>query len=341
MRAVRAMISGAIVVATLPVFASCAAPAPSAPSSPSPPSATVSPLTPSAPPNPTVPTGPPLPELTFPVRAAFYYQWFPEAWRQHGTSPYTRYTPSAGLYNSGDVATIRGQVAAMRYGGIQAAIVSWWGPGEKAEQTRMPALLAAAAAVDPDFRIGLYYENEGGADPAADAVRADLDYVATRYATSPNFLRVSGRPVLFVYSADDDCAVLDRWHAADPEHRFHLVFKVFHGYRQCGAQPDGWHQYEPAKPTSEVAAGTVSAGAFAISPGFWHAAPGAPTDPYLSRDVHRWERAIREMRRSRAAWQLVTTFNEWGEGTAVESAQEWQSPSGWGRYLDALHEVTD
>jgi hypothetical protein len=33
----------------------------------------------------------------------------------------------------------------------------------------------------------------------------------------------------------------------------------------------------------------------------------------------------------------VTTFNEWGEGTAVESATEWASPSGYGAYLDALH----
>jgi len=33
----------------------------------------------------------------------------------------------------------------------------------------------------------------------------------------------------------------------------------------------------------------------------------------------------------------VTTFNEWGEGTSVESAQEWSSASGYGSYLDVLH----
>ena len=37
--------------------------------------------------------------------------------------------------------------------------------------------------------------------------------------------------------------------------------------------------------------------------------------------------------------QLVTTFNEWGEGTAVEPAAEWSSPSGFGTYLDVLHAV--
>ena len=37
--------------------------------------------------------------------------------------------------------------------------------------------------------------------------------------------------------------------------------------------------------------------------------------------------------------QLITTFNEWGEGTAVESAQEWASASGYGSYIDALHDA--
>ena len=40
---------------------------------------------------------------------------------------------------------------------------------------------------------------------------------------------------------------------------------------------------------------------------------------------------------SGAPFQLVTTFNEWGEGTSVESATEWNSLSGYGAYLDALH----
>ena len=42
---------------------------------------------------------------------------------------------------------------------------------------------------------------------------------------------------------------------------------------------------------------------------------------------------------SDAAWQLLTTFNEWGEGTAAEGASEWSSDSGYGFYLDALHEI--
>jgi hypothetical protein len=29
---------------------------------------------------------------------------------------------------------------------------------------------------------------------------------------------------------------------------------------------------------------------------------------------------------------------EWGEGTAVESSTEWDSSSGYGQYLDCLHD---
>jgi hypothetical protein len=275
------------------------------------------------------------------VRAAFYYQWFPEGWDQEGAAPYTRFTPTAGRYDSEDPRTIDDHIAALRWAGVAAVIVSWWGPGTKSEDRRMPALLARAAATDPDLRIGLYYEREGSGDPAADELRADLAYVASRYTASPNFLHIQGRPVVFVYSADDTtCAVTDRWRAADPAHRFHVVLKVFPGYSQCANQPDGWHQYEPAEPTSNVPAGPGREGSFAISPGFWHARPpgGVAGDPFLAREPGRWRRSIRAMVASGAAWQLVTSFNEWGEGTAVESAAEWASPSGWGTYLDALHD---
>lgn len=43
------------------------------------------------------------------------------------------------------------------------------------------------------------------------------------------------------------------------------------------------------------------------------------------------------MKSSGAPWQLVTTFNEWGEGTPVEPGLEWTTPSDYGWPLDTLH----
>jgi hypothetical protein len=104
---------------------------------------------------------------------------------------------------------------------------------------------------------------------------------------------------------------------------------VFSGYRGCADQPDSWHQYAPAKATDAQLPYSIS-----ISPGFWKY---DETTPRLPRNLVRWNSSIRSMVASPARWHLITTFNEWQEGTAVEPAVEWASPSGYGPYLDALH----
>jgi acid phosphatase type 7 len=66
-------------------------------------------------------------------------------------------------------------------------------------------------------------------------------------------------------------------------------------------------------------------------------APAALTsNPQLVRDLARWYADVRGMVSSRARWQLVSSFNGWADGGAVEPASEWASPSGQGHYLDAL-----
>ena len=70
-------------------------------------------------------------------------------------------------------------------------------------------------------------------------------------------------------------------------------------------------------------------------PGFWLV--GNPASPF-PRDLERWRSAIREMAVSGDPFQLVVSFNEWPEGTAVESAEQWATPSGYGAYVDVLHE---
>src|SRR5215207_8188029 len=263
--------------------------------------------------------------VSFPVRATFYYPWFPNAWKQGTVSPYTNYQPSLGYYDGGDAAIIDQQIAAMQYGGIALGIASWWGVGEHTD-ARIPALLAAAAGTG--FRWALYYEEEGAANPTVDQLRADLTYMRDHYASDPSYARVDGKFVVFVYNANDgDCSVVDRWSRANTVGAY-MVLKVFAGYRTCANQPQSWHQYSP-----EVAADRQAGYSYAISPGFWQIGRSVR----LARDLPRWQQNVRDMVASGTPWQLVTTFNEWGEGTAVESAVEWRSPSGYGLYLDALH----
>jgi hypothetical protein len=263
-----------------------------------------------------------------PIRAAFYYPWFPQAWTQGGFQPFTQFRPSLGFYSSSRRATVRRQIADMQYGHISAGIASWWGRGS-ATDARMPLLLGAAAGTG--FRWSVYYEPEGQGDPSVEQIRSDLQYLRDRYGSNPAFLHRGGRFVVFVYAQPSDgCGMADRWRQADTVGAY-VVLKVFPGYRTCADQPDGWHQYDPA-----VASDNQRGWSFSISPGFYKA---GETWPRLARNLARWRRDVRAMAASRAPFQLVTTYNEWGEGTAVESATRWASRSGHGAYMDALHAV--
>ncbi len=274
----------------------------------------------------------PLPDATqpaFPIRGAFYYGWFPELWTQGGLTPYTHYVPSLGLYESGDPLVLRRHVEGMRYGGLDAGIWSWWGIGDPTDARFATAL---AVARPTPFRWAVYYEREGYGNPDPEEIRRDLLYVLDRYGSKPSYLRIDGRPVVFVYSADDqDCSVVDRWSRGNPGGVF-VVLKVFGGYRDCVSQPDGWHQYG-----ASFATGIDRQEGYAttIMPGFWLA--DRTTSPF-PRDLEQWRTVIREIAASGDPFQLVVSFNEWGEGTAVESALQWATPSGHGAYLDALHE---
>jgi hypothetical protein len=265
----------------------------------------------------------------FPIRAAFYYPWFPEAWKQGGHFPFTKYSPSLGYYDLGRSRAIQSHVRAMRFGHIDAAISSWWGRRHRTDR-RLGKLLSTTAGMRSSLRWSIYYEQESLSDPAPGEISRDLRYIRNRYGRRPAYLRINGRFVVFVYAdGSDGCQMARRWKEANRHAGAYLVLKVFPGYRGCPSRPQSWHQYAPAAATDSQ--GGYS---YAVSPGFHKSGESSAR---LPRDLGRWRRNVRTMAASKARFQLVTTFNEWGEGTAVESAAQWGSSSGYGDYLDALH----
>jgi hypothetical protein len=275
------------------------------------------------------------PSLALPIRAAFYYPWYPEAWNQQGIDPFTQYHPSLGLYSSNSAAVVAEQIRAMQYGNVEAGIASWWGQGSLTDQA-VPMLLQEAQRTG--FQWTLYYEaagnpvpgEAGSPNPTVSQIASDLKYIDDRYAGNPSYLHVAGKPVIFVYgAASDDCDTVAQWNHANTM-GFYINFKVFPGYAACVSRVDGWHQYDPA-----VADDFQPGYSFSVSPGFNKANEAAPR---LGRDPSTFAADVEQMTASRAPWQLITTFNEWGEGTAVEDAAEWSSSSGEGTYLDILHD---
>jgi hypothetical protein len=269
------------------------------------------------------------PQPAFPIYAAFYYPWYPETWTVNGAHVF--YRPTLGYYSTTDATLQQAHIRALEYAGMEASISSWWGPGHYTD-TRLKQLMQTTLSMGSSLKWAVYHELEGYGNPSADKLASELAYIRDNLATSPAYLKVNGRPVVFVYNADDSsCALNDRWKQANQlvGNAMYVDLKVYYGYRNCASQPDSWHQYGPNAP-SDYQAGY----SYAIAPGFWRSDEAAPR---LARDPNRWQTNVNSMVASSAPWKLVTTFNEWTEGTAVESAAEWASPSVQGTYMDALH----
>ncbi|MDH3295404.1 MAG: DNRLRE domain-containing protein, partial [Acidimicrobiia bacterium] len=274
------------------------------------------------------PAPPPLfhQQPSFPIRATFYYPWFPEVWTVNGAPVF--YEPELGYYSSDDPSVQQAHITAMTDAGLDAAIASWWG-FPNARDTRFAQLLDETTRLESPLKWAAYQEGEGRADPTPAEIAVDLEHLAD-LATSPAYLRVDGRFVVFVYNADntDGCGVVDRWEAANAliGDEAYISLLIFPGYRSCPTQPDGWHQYAPAHSSDQREGYT-----YMVSPGFWRA---DEAQPRLERDLDRWRQDVQNMVTSGEPWQLIVSFNEWGEGTAIEASAEWGTS-----YLDVLTEA--
>jgi len=271
-----------------------------------------------APPPPPPPSG---------FTAAFYYGWYPSSF----SNPGTKYHPTAGQYSSQDPATVKNQIAQMRYAGMQAGIFSWWGAASSPglpygyQQVDRAFGVALQAAHGTPFTWGIYFESGSPAfgDRSVGALRNYMQYIKDSYAGDPNYLHMAGRPVIFVWpNAGDGCNMVQNWH--DANIGFYIVQKRFDGFQSCAGLADSWHEYSP-----NVYSSVLNPYSYSVSPGFNRYDSGGP---FLARDPGQFDKAVAAMAAANVQWKLVTTFNEWGEGTAVEPAAEWGTT-----YLDILH----
>lgn len=272
--------------------------------------------------------GPSSRDLTFPVRGAFYYAWYPQTWTV-STGETARFKPDLGYYVSGDPKVIDSHIDQLEYGKFDVGIISWFGPSSNLDIARITNLMDRTLELNAKIKWTLYYEDEWALDPNHTQLKEDFEYIKKHFAWHPAYAHVDGKPLIFVWN-EDECEVVDRWVKAT-NNEWYIIPKLFRGYLDCPQQPNEWHQYGPASAYARFPGHSVS-----ISPGFWHAREPRPRLPRLSESE--WCNNVRRMVQSGEPWQLVTTFNEAGEGTGIEStAAYWPSQSGYGYYLDCLH----
>ncbi len=291
---------------------------------------------------------------------AFYYGWYgnPQVsgkWRHwKNVDPVSKRienmtdAPAYGAYDSQDPAIVDRQVEAARAAGITGFIASWWGPGSFEDQG-LPLLLAAAGK--HKLSVSAYYEKIAG-DDAASRIKAavgDIDYLLTRYGADKAWLRAGGKPVVFVYgralnqlSPPDWQDVIAKVRRDNPggvvliagslDRKFVSVFDGASTYNITGQTQ---HKSPPeirawahiAYPKRVAAAGPGKISTLTVIPGYDDRNTGRPVPrPVTGRwggETYRalWQEAIA----AAPDYVLITSWNEWHEGSELEASVEYGS----------------
>lgn len=298
---------------------------------------------------------------------AFYYPWYGNArgpsrcffhWEgvdvdSIGSS--THY-PMLGPYDSYDEKVIETHMLLAKSSGIDYFIVSWWGI-DTFEDKVFHSLLNVGEQLG--FNITIYYESYRGLSPLLDPTQIvnELSYVVRNYASSPAFLKVNSRPVIFIYAVEAYGRDPDFWFKVrrsleehvgpvylvgdlrDP--RYIHVFDAFHTYIELNlnVMEDVFKTYRQkmsiglkdldlnqainiilskGNPTIQE-----KALCFTVVPGYDDRKiryPGALLDRRNGETYKAyWQKALK----ADPDLILITSWNEWHEGTEIEPSREY------------------
>jgi len=286
---------------------------------------------------------------------AFYYTWYgrPERggqWRhwaevdpeKHTIGSSTHY-PAKGAYDSHDPEIIDYHIGLAKSHGVDGFIATWWGQDDFHDRAFAKLLDHAA---NKGFEATIYWETAPGKGRAkiARAIN-DLVYILEKYGSHPAFLKLDGKPVIFVYGRVMEEVELSEWPeiiSAARERYGKDFLLVADGYREDYARLfDGVHTYNPCgwvagKKPDELAAlsrktfaddvalarsqGKVSC--LTVIPGYDDTKIRKPGLDAKRQDgeTYRvlWEQAIA----ADPDWVLITSWNEWHEGSEIEPSWE-------------------
>lgn len=286
---------------------------------------------------------------------SFYYTWygtprFDHGWRHWNAVDFeardiaasTNY-PIGGPYDSHDPAVIDRHIEQAKRSGVDTFIATWWGRGDFSDEA-FEILLRRAE--QNDFNATIYWETAPGEGEAQirNAID-DLVYVLRRYGRDPAFLKVDGKPVIFVYGRVMGQVPQAAWPEIITRTRKrvgHDFLLIADGYSPGHAALfDGVHTYNIAgwaHPLSLEALDERSERAFeeavelardygrisclTVIPGYDDRKirdPGIAVERREGETYRTlWENAIE----ADPDWVLITSWNEWHEGSEIEPSVE-------------------
>lgn len=145
--------------------------------------------------------------------SAYYYPWY-DSNGLHWDEGYARGGPMLGKYSSRSTAVINEHLDWSEQFGIDSWICAWWGPRSWEDITIrtaiMPELNKRSEGERKGTKFCLLYESGGllGLNPEEgihfttgriSKFVSDFEFIASRYFNHPAYLKVDGRPVVYLY----------------------------------------------------------------------------------------------------------------------------------------------
>jgi len=283
--------------------------------------------------------------LERPMVLAFYYPWYGNVLGKSGQQFHwsdvtyrgigsSTYYPLFGPYDSQDNGLIRAHIELARASGIEGFVCSWWGIDTFEDRSFKEILKIANSA---GFNATIYYESVR--DIGRDQITNELAYVLRSYSNEPSFLKIDGRPVIFLYAV----SVYDRdvgfWqdvikgvkestdsnpiYIADTfDLAYAAAFDGFHTYNPIWIKEGAFNSTYSDQAKAARVAGKIWAST--VCPGYDDRKVRRPGTYVSRRDGAyynlTWEAAIR----SDPDIVLISTWNEWHEGTNIEPSREFE-----------------
>jgi len=263
---------------------------------------------------------------------AFYYAWFDEKSWSLDRLPDLPLEP----YVSRDPAVMARHLAQARQAGIDAFVVSWYGPQVQDNQTETNLATLLRLAAEAGMQVTADLEVTSPFIHSEADVVAALKHLLTVHAAHPAFLRWQGKPVVFFWRQER--YPVEAWRRirqeVDPDHASLWISEgVNAAYLEVF---DGHHLYSvawSAEPELQLVkwGQRVRMAAKQWGPRLWVATvmPG-----YDDRKTDRVDAFVRERENgayyrrcwrgaleSGADWVIITSWNEWVEGTYIEPSQ--------------------
>ncbi len=266
---------------------------------------------------------------------AFYYTWFDE----HSWGPDKVPDVPVETYVSRDRGIMARHIEQAKAAGIDAFVVSWLGPRVEYNQTEtnFRAMLDEAAA--RGFRLAVDFEVTSQFLGGVGDVQAALATLLATHAQHPAYLRSDGKPVIFFwrqqrFSTETWAAIRA---AADPGRNSIWIqegvdvapLTVFDGHHLYSVT---WANRTDMSYTANKFARLVRGKAAALGapkvyvatvmPGYDDRKTGRGNAFAVGREdgayyARSWQAAIG----SQPDWIVITSFNEWPEGTYIEPSR--------------------